>query len=103
MNIYNNKKNLFFKLKQNALKEWKQYTKHEFVIGLGNGTLKLSSFKDYLLQDYIFLQKFIKILSLSAYKAKNPEDRNRSIDFIIGIRHELSLHANYCKKCGEGL
>ena len=98
MKIYNNKKNLFFKLKQNASKEWRQYTRHKFVIGLGNGTLKLSSFKSYLLQDYIFLQKFIKILSLSAYKAKNLEDRNRSINFIIGIQHELTLHAEYCKK-----
>ena len=98
MSIYNNSKSLFFKLKQDARKEWEQYTKHKFVIGLGNGTLKLSSFKDYLLQDYIFLQKFIKILSLSAYKAKNSEDRNRSVDFIIGIKHELSLHENYCKK-----
>ena len=78
MIIYSNSKNLFFKLKQDAPKEWKQYTKHKFVIGLGYGRLKLSSFKDYLLQDYIFLQKFIKILSLSAYKAKNSEDRNRS-------------------------
>ena len=76
MSVYNNKKNLFFKLKQDAPKEWEQYTKHKFIIGLGNGTLKLSSFKDYLLQDYIFLQKFIKILSLSAYKAKNSEDRD---------------------------
>jgi len=98
MNIYNNKKNLFFKLKQNASKEWAQYTKHKFVISLGDGTLKLSSFKDYLLQDYIFLQKFVKILSLAAYKAKTLEDRNRSINFIIGIQHELSLHAGYCKK-----
>jgi thiaminase II len=98
MSIYNNKKNLFFKLKQDAPKEWEQYTKHKFVIGLGDGTLKPSSFKDYLLQDYIFLQKFIKILTLSAYKAKNTEDRDRSIDFIIGIKHELGLHENYCKK-----
>ena len=98
MNIYNNKKTLFFKLKRNSLKEWQQYTKHKFVISLGEGTLQLSCFKDYLLQDYIFLQKFIKILSLSAYQAKTLEDRNRSVDFIIGIKHELSLHASYCKK-----
>lgn len=98
MDIYNNKKNLFYKLKQNASKEWVKYTNHKFVIGLGDGKLELSSFKDYLLQDYIFLQKFIKILSLAAYKAKTLEDRNRSIKFIIGIQHELSLHADYCKK-----
>ena len=98
MNIYNNKKNLFFNLKQNAPKEWGEYTKHKFVIGLGDGTLKLSSFKDYLIQDYVFLQKFIKILSLAAFKANTLEDRNRSINFIMGIQHELTLHADYCKK-----
>ena len=92
MNIYNNKKTLFFKIKNTSLKEWEKYINHSFVIKLGNGTLPLSCFKNYLLQDYIFLQKFIKILCLSAYKAKNTYDRDRSLNFIMGIKQELNLH-----------
>ena len=62
--------------------------------------LSSSVFKEYLIQDYIFLQRFIKILALSAYKAKSTEDMNRSVDFIIAIKNELKLHIHYCKKFG---
>ncbi len=100
MGLYNNKKNLFYKLKENSIKSWKKYTEHSFVKGLGDGSLNLSVFKEYLIQDYIFLQRFIKILSLSAYKAKSIEDMNRSIDFIMAIKKELKLHIHYCRKFG---
>jgi len=98
--LYNNKKNLFYKLKENSIKSWKKYTEHSFIRELGNGSLKPSVFKEYLIQDYIFLQRFIKILALSAYKAKSVDDMNRSIDFIIAIKNELKLHIYYCRKFG---
>ena len=100
MGLYNNKKNLFYKLKKNSIKSWKKYTEHSFVKGLGDGSLKSSVFKEYLIQDYIFLQRFMKILALSAYKAKSIEDMNRSLDFIMSIKHELKIHVHYCKKFG---
>ena len=100
MKLYNNKKNLFYKLKENSIKSWKKYTEHSFIRELGNGSLKPSVFKEYLIQDYIFLQRFIKILALSAYKAKSVDDMNRSIDFIIAIKNELKLHIYYCRKFG---
>tara|TARA_Y200000002_G_C22506749_1_gene589562 strand:+ start:156 stop:818 length:663 start_codon:yes stop_codon:yes gene_type:complete len=98
MNIYANKKTLFYKLKSNALLEWHKYVHHDFVNGIRNGSLKLSQFKNYLKQDYIFLQKFMKILSLGAYKSKSVSDMNNCIDFILGIKHEIKLHIHYCKK-----
>ena len=100
MEHYNNKKNLFYKLKKNSIKDWKKYTEHYFVKSLGDGSLSSSVFKEYLIQDYIFLQRFIKILALSAYKAKSTEDMNRSVDFIFAIKNELKLHIHYCKKFG---
>ncbi len=100
MGLYNNKKNLFHKLKKNSIKSWKKYTEHSFVKELGDGSLRSSVFKEYLIQDYIFLQRFMKILALSAYKAKSIKDMNRSLDFIMAIKHELKLHVHYCKKFG---
>ena len=100
MGIYNNKKNLFYKLKKNSIISWKRYTEHNFIRKLGSGSLKLSVFKEYLIQDYIFLQRFMKILTLSAYKAKSFEDMNRSINFLLAIKNELKLHIHYCKKFG---
>jgi hydroxymethylpyrimidine/phosphomethylpyrimidine kinase len=35
--------------------EWQRFVNHPFVMGLGDGTLPLESFKKYIMQDYIFL------------------------------------------------
>lgn len=34
---------------------WHRFTHHPFVQGLGDGSLPLSNFKDYLVQDYLYL------------------------------------------------
>ena len=98
MNIYNNKKTLFYKLKSSCKKEWSEYTNHNFLLDLVNNKLPDKNFKHYLVQDYIFLQQFLKILALTVYKAKTFGEIQRSIDFIKGIDHEIKLHVNYCKK-----
>ena len=60
--------------------------------------LSVDKFKKYLLQDYLFLHEFLKILSLSSFKSMNYAHMNRSIDFIISIKNELKLHVKFCKK-----
>ena len=98
MNIYNNKKTFFYKLKNSCKKEWSEYTNHKFLIDLESGKLSDKNFKKYLLQDYIFLQQFLKILALSVYKSSSFDEINRSVNFIKGIDHEIKLHVSYCKK-----
>ena len=46
---------LFADLKKAIGTEWTDYTEHEFVRKLGEGTLPLPVFQDYLVQDYHFL------------------------------------------------
>ena len=98
MNIYSNKKTLFYKLKSGYKKEWSEYTEHKFLSDLVNNKLSDKNFKHYLVQDYIFLQQFLKILALTVYKSDSYEEIKKSIDFIKGIDHEIKLHVNYCKK-----
>jgi thiaminase II len=98
VSIYNNKKTFFYKLKKSCKKEWSEYTNHKFLIDLVNNELPNKNFKKYLLQDYIFLQQFLRILALSVYKSTSFEEINRSVNFIKGIDHEIKLHINYCKK-----
>ena len=98
MDIYNNKKTFFFKLKNSCRKEWSEYTDHKFLSDLVNNKLSDKNFKRYLVQDYIFLQQFLKILALSIYKSKSFKEINRSVNFIKGIDHEIKLHVSYCKK-----
>ena len=98
MNIYNNRKNFFYKLKSGCKKEWSEYTNHKFLSDLVSNKLPDKKFKNYLVQDYVFLQQFLKILALSVYKSTNFEEINRSVNFIKGIDNEIKLHINYCKK-----
>ena len=98
MNIYNNKKTFFYKLKSSCKKEWYEYTNHKFLSDLVSNKLPDKYFKNYLIQDYVFLQQFLRILALSVYKSKSFEEINRSVNFIKGIDHEIKLHINYCKK-----
>jgi len=98
VDIYNNKKTYFYKLKSSCNKEWSEYTDHKFLSDLVSNKLTDKNFKKYLVQDYIFLQQFLKILALSVYKSKSFEEINRSVNFIKGIDHEIKLHISYCKK-----
>ena len=98
MDIYNNKKNLFYKLKSSCKKEWTEYTEHKFLLDLVNNKLADKNFKKYLVQDFIFLQQFLKILALSVYRSNSFEEINKSVNFIKGIDQEIKLHINYCKK-----
>lgn len=34
---------------------WKRFTEHDFVQGMGNGKLPVERFKEYLVQDYLYL------------------------------------------------
>ena len=97
MSIYDSK-SLFYLLKKNCSKEWNNYTRHQFLFSLANNTLPLKAFRKYLIQDYFFLIKFIKILALGCVKSQNNNDLMRCIDFIFAIKNELKLHVLYCKK-----
>ena len=98
MDIYNNKKNFFYQLKSYCNKEWFEYTDHKFLSDLVSNKLPDKNFKKYLVQDYIFLQQFLKILALSVYKSNSFEEINRSVNFIKGIDQEIKLHVSFCKK-----
>lgn len=41
--------------REDAQKPWKEYTEHEFVSKMADGTLPVEKFKYYMIQDYLFL------------------------------------------------
>jgi len=98
VDIYNNKKTFFYRLKSSCNKEWSEYTEHKFLSDLVSNKLPDKNFKRYLVQDYIFLQQFLRILALSVYRSNSFDEINRSVNFIKGIDNEIKLHINYCKK-----
>src|SRR5690625_7580461 len=76
---------LFERLTAAARTEWEGYTHHSFVEQLGEGTLPLAAFQDYLVQDYLFLIQFARANALAAYKSRSLADIQGSADPLRAI------------------
>lgn len=79
---------------------WYEFTHHEFVEKLGDGTLEESRFKYYMIQDYLYLIHFARANALSAYKAKNMDDIASSAAIVTHIQNEMRLHVQECQGFG---
>ena len=67
---------------------------------LADGTLLIEAFKCYLIQDYLHLIQFALANMLTGRKRKNFEDIVRSVEIVLHISHEMSLHLEYCAEFG---
>ena len=52
---------------------WDEYLKHPFVKGIGEGTLDKEKFKNYLIQDYLYLKDYAKKYTILNNKIKVEE------------------------------
>ena len=95
------KHDLFDRLKAACPVAWDGYIRHEFVRGLGAGTLPQPAFRYYLLQDYLFLIHFARAYGLAAFKADNLADLRRAAGALYHIaENEMALHVGYCAGWG---
>ncbi|KAL4807113.1 Phosphomethylpyrimidine kinase-domain-containing protein [Aspergillus unguis] len=79
---------------------WKRFTEHEFVSGLGSGSLPVERFKEYLVQDYLYLVQFARSNALASYKAKDMDSIAASARIVLHIQQETALHVDYCASFG---
>jgi thiaminase (transcriptional activator TenA) len=92
---------VFNLLKENNIKNWLLYTKHEFVNKLSLDILKEESFFNYLIQDYLFLIQFSKAWSLAVLKADNLEEMKIAAFTVNNlINFEMELHISLCENYG---
>lgn len=91
---------LFDDLKTAIDTDWTDYTGHAFVRMLGDGTLPLVAFQDYLVQDYLFLIQFARANALAAYKSRNLRDITGAAESLGVILEETSLHRRLTARWG---
>ncbi len=91
---------LFGELKKAIADDWHDYTHHAFVEQLGAGTLPLDAFKDYLVQDYLFLIQFCRSYALAGYKGENLDDIQASMEGLQVILDETRLHVKLTASWG---
>ncbi len=93
---------VFSAWRDSAGQAWKDYVDHEFVAGLGDGSLPRAAFMTYLIQDYIFLLHFSRAWALAVVKSDNVGQMRMAAATVNAlINEEIQLHVNICKR--EGL
>ena len=72
--------------------------KTKFVQGIKNGNLPKYIFKEYLAQDYYFLESFAKAYGLAVSKSKDKNSIKALSQLLVGVSEELILHETYSKE-----
>ena len=81
--------------------DWDAYVNHAFVRQLAAGTLQPSSYKHFLIQDYLFLRHFARAWALVAYKAGDLSEMRAAAQTVDAlINQELQLHIQTCAGWG---
>lgn len=80
---------------------WRDYTHHDFVQSLADGTLPEQAFLTYLRQDYLFLIHFSRAWSLAVVKAQSLTEMRAASDMVQALlHHEMALHVSLCGQAG---
>ncbi|MDN2662606.1 TenA family protein [Psychromonas sp. 14N.309.X.WAT.B.A12] len=81
--------------------DWQAYTKHSFVLQLGNGSLAQPCFLHYLKQDFLFLKQYARAYALAIYKANTLADMRKALPSVHALLDfEINHHITYCKNWG---
>jgi len=70
----------------------------KFVQGLKTGKLPRNIFKEYLAQDYFFLESFAKAYRLAVSKSQDKNVIKSLSRLLVGVSEELILHETYAKE-----
>ncbi len=80
---------------------WEAQHAHPFVRGLGDGTLAVECFQDYIAQDYVFLIDYGRLLALGAARAPDLPMMRRFADLTQSILvTEMDLHRSFAQQWG---
>lgn len=80
---------------------WRDYINHDFVRGLGDGSLPRDAFIAYLIQDYIFLLHFSRAWAMAVVKAETAKQMRTAAATVNAlINEEIQLHVAICAREG---
>ena len=91
----------FAQFRAGAGNVWQEYVSHQFVTGMGDGTLPRAAFLYYLKQDYVFLIHFSRAWALAVTKADTIDEMRACTATLNAlINEELKLHIELCGRAG---
>ncbi|MBR71712.1 MAG: thiaminase II [Rhodospirillaceae bacterium] len=99
--MYSESHKIFDKLRTDCGSLWHSYTRHPFVLALGDGSLPRDAFIRYLKQDYLFLIDFSRAWGLAAFKSEKIEDIRSACNSLNSIINtEINFHIDDCSQWG---
>lgn len=88
-------------LLKEAMPIWEKYLEHPFIQELGEGVLDKVKFREYLVQDYLYLKEYAKVFCAGVVKARTMEEMKFFYNSIKGIMEdETAVHIEYLKHFG---
>ena len=89
------------KLLKEAMPIWEKYLDHPFIKEIREGTLDKNKFREYLVQDYLYLKEYAKVFCAGVVKAKTMEEMKFFYNSTKGtMEDETAVHIEYLKEFG---
>ncbi len=83
---------------------WDAVLGHPFLLGLADGSLPEEAFRRYMVQDYLFLVEYARVMALAAAKARDLDSMGRLAELLHAtLNQEMQLHRDFCSRVGIGL
>jgi thiaminase/transcriptional activator TenA len=86
-------------LRQQAEPGWSEAAEHRFTRELADGTLADAVMRRYLVQDYSFLDSFVRLMASAIVKAPSLADRMPLGRFLGAVSGEENTYS--CIQCPE--
>lgn len=83
----------------NSMDIWREYLNHPFIVELKNGTLDIERFKNYIIQDSIYLKEFARVYALGMYKSSTLKEIQNFYSILSFVNaDETSTRLKYLKE-----
>lgn len=91
------------RLRRSAADTWQACFEHPFVQAIGRGDLDETAFRRYLVQDYVFLVEYCRVLALASARAPSLDAQTHFADLTKAtLTVEMDLHRRMCRDWGIG-
>ncbi|GAB6967906.1 thiaminase II [Komagataeibacter kakiaceti JCM 25156] len=89
------------RLRKDCMAQWREFVHHPFVRRVGDGTLAPAAFRNFLIQDYLYLIQYARACALAVHKSDTVAGMRHAAQLLSGILDtELSMHVAYCAGWG---
>jgi thiaminase/transcriptional activator TenA len=80
---------------------WDAQLHHPFVVGLGDGSLDVERFANWVRQDYRYLKEFARVFAWAVAKADRLDAMGWYAKVLdLTLNTEMALHRDYAKRFG---